>query len=184
MDIKAILKPAIILCIICAIITAALSITNVVTKDKIAELQFEAEQATARQIIEAEELVTLKYTFDDKEYTYYKAQNSEQVIGYVFKTSAKGYNGEVTVMTGIDTEGKIILVKILAAADETPGLGQNITKESFTSKFTGLVGTVGFTDDGSTDNAIDAVTGATYSSNAVANSVNTAVKIFNEIKEG
>ncbi len=184
MDIKAILKPAIILCIICAIITAALSITNAVTKDKIAELQYEAEQATARQIIEAEELVPLKYTLDNEECTYYKAQNSEQVIGYVFKTSAKGYNGEVTVMTGIDTEGKIILVKVLSAADETPGLGQNITKESFTDSFIGLIGTVGVTDDGSTDNTIDAVTGATYSSKAVTNSVNTAVKIFNEIKEG
>ena len=184
MDIKAILKPAIILCIICAIITAALSVTNAVTKDKIAQLEYEAEQATARQIIDADEFTSLKHAVDGKEYTYYKAQSSGEIEGYEFRTSAKGYNGEVTVMTGIDTEGKIILVKVLSAADETPGLGQNVPKESFTNAFTGLPGTVGVTDDGSTDNTIDAVTGATYSSKAVAKSVNLAVKIFNEIKEG
>ena len=184
MDIKAILRPAVILCIICAIITAALSVTNAVTKDKIAELALQAEQDAARQIIEAGDYALLKHTLGNKEYTYYKAQNGEETVGYIFKTAAKGYGGEVTVMTGIDPQGKIVLVKVLAAADETPGLGQNVTKQSFTDAFTGLVGTVGVTDDGSTDNTIDAVNGATYSSKAVTNSVNLAVEIFKEVKEG
>ena len=105
-------------------------------------------------------------------------------MGYVFKTKSKGYGGEVTVMTGIDTSGKIILVKVLDATSETPGLGQNVAKTEFSDSFTGLIGTVGVTDNGEADNTIDAVTGATYSSKAVTTSVNTAISIFNSIKEG
>ena len=34
-------------------------------------------------------------------------------------------------MTGIGLDGKIIAVEVLDASNETPGLGQNVTKKTF-----------------------------------------------------
>ena len=73
------------------------------------------------------------------------------------------------VMTAIDPELSIIGIKILDASGETPGLGQNVTKESFYGQFKGK------------GNKINAVTGASISSKAVTDAVNEAYKYASEI---
>ena len=67
---------------------------------------------------------------DGKDYTYYEGTASGDTIGYVFKTSAKGYGGDIDLMVGIDTSGKVTGVSILSIS-ETAGLGMNAKNESF-----------------------------------------------------
>ena len=96
----------------------------------------------------------------------------------IFVSQANGYGGVVSVMTAIDMNGNIISVEILAASDETPGLGQNVTKESFYSQYAGLKDNVTVVKGGAANkenNEINAVTGATISSKAVTTAVNQAL---------
>ena len=71
--------------------------------------------------------------------------------------------------------------------DETPGLGQKALDESFTGQYLKAIPENGFevTKNGATqDNQIDAIGGATITSNAVTNSVNQAITIFNTLTGG
>ena len=52
----------------------------------------------------------------------------------MFETEASGYGGAVSVMTGIDSEGSVTGVVILAH-EETPGLGANAEKEDFLQQY-------------------------------------------------
>ena len=133
-------------------------------------------------LIKADEFETI--SFNGKENFEFNAAKSKtgETLGYIFITSEKGYGGEVSVMTAIGTDGKIVNVAILDASGETPGLGQNLTKENFYSQFSGKSGATEVVKNGadSAKNEVNAVTGATISSRAVKNAVNKALSQYSE----
>mgnify|MGYP004554097749 CR=1 FL=1 len=91
---KDILKPALILFVICLVVTALLAGTNLLTKDKIAEQSaLEAEQSRKVVLSDAD-------SFEEAD-GYYIGKANNETVGYVFQTEAKGYGGAVKVMTGI-----------------------------------------------------------------------------------
>lgn len=101
--------------------------------------------------------------------------------GYVIKVSGKGYGGAVTIALGITNEGEVLGIQILDASNETPGLGQNSTKEDWNSQYIGMTAdkTLSVVKDGSgsKDNGtINSISGATITSNAVTRAVNVALK--------
>lgn len=105
--------------------------------------------------------------------------------GYVLKISGKGYGGDVVIALGITKEGEVIGVNIVDNSNETPGLGQNSSKEDWYSQYIGTKssdGTVQVTKTGESDK-IDAITGATITSNAVTRAVNVALKFVAEQAE-
>ena len=103
-------------------------------------------------------------------------------MGHIFTTSANGYGGAVKVMTGIGTDGKVIAIEVLDAADETPGLGQNAMKPSFWERFKGKSGQVKVVKSGAGEDEVQALTGATITSNAVKDAVNKALTAHKLIK--
>lgn len=176
--IKSIIITTVILTLICVISAAGLAFTNDLTAERVAGLAKKAEESAMTRIVAAEKYESATVTVNEVEHTYYKA-SGEGVNAYIFTNSANGYGGQVKVMTGIDFDGKIIAIEVLSAADETPGLGQNVAKLSFWEQFKNLSGetTVG--------GNVQAVTGATYSSKAVCECVNEALDLFDTItKEG
>lgn len=181
----AIIKPVVVLLAICIVIPLALSLTNKITVNRIAELEEKNQNEAMSQLIDAEnfqkkslEMVDVAEPFD-----YYVAENGGVVAGYIFVTSSKGYGGEVSVMTAVNTDGTVKSVAILDASNETPGLGQNITKESFYSRFEGKKFGITVKKNGavSENNEIDAWTGATISSTAVTNAVNQALDNYKAV---
>lgn len=173
---KEILKPIIVLLAICIVIPLALSLTNAITKDRIAELDAKTAKETMRALLKADSFEETVYE-GETVFIYNKALINGETIGYIFTNMSKGYGGDVKVMTAVDTTGKILGVAILDAANETPGLGQNVTKENFYSQFKDKSGEIFVKKNGadSSKMEIDAVTGATISSKAVANAVNEAL---------
>ncbi len=173
-----------ILFLICVVITFALAGTNYITQGKIAELEEKNQKGSMALVLAADDYKenTLEYT--DKNgvngtAVYYTAISSGKESGYIFTTSAKGYGGDINVMTGINKDGKIIAVKILSAADETPGLGGNVTKNSFYSQFANKTSDFELVKNSKTnDNQVIAVTGATISSTAVKTAVNNAFELY------
>lgn len=182
-----ILKPVAVLLAICIIIPLALSLANKITVNRIAELEKKNEAETMSGLISADSFNEKAIGLDgsENELTYYVAERGDTVLGYVFKTSAKGYGGEITVMTAVNTDGTVKAVAVSDASEETPGLGQNVTKESFYSQFTSLTGGISAVKNGAdySNNEINAVTGATISSKAVTRAVNEALENYNSVKE-
>lgn len=171
-----IFRPIAVLTAICLVVAILLSFTNLITKDTIANMELKASNDAMSVLISAE-----KYEKADVEGELYIAKNGEEVKGYIVKTVGRGYGGDVVIMTAISTDKKVMGVKILSAADETPGLGQNVTKENFYSQYIGKTENITVLKNGanSDKNEINAVTGATVSSKAVTGAVNKAFECLN-----
>ena len=181
--IKAVVMPAVILTLICIIAAGGLAVTNSITKDRIAQKELEDQKAAMSRIIPADGYISKKATLDGKEYEFYIAETGGQTIGYLFSVSNFGYGGQVKVMTGVDTSGKIAAVEVLSAGDETPGLGGNSLKESFWKEFIGKKGQLTVSKNASDSSEIQAITGATITSRSVVKSVNTALRLYEIAKE-
>lgn len=170
---KQIFIPAVSLFIICAVIAAALSLTDYVTKSTIEQAQKNAlTQSLRSSVPEAD-------SFEESEASgsvYYIAKKNGNTAAYVFETSAKGYGGDITVLTAIDNDGKILKVTVSDASGETTGIGSKVVSDDgFLSQFCG-----GDHPFSLGENA-DAITGATYSSRGVTEAVNSAAALFDNI---
>ena len=80
---------------------------------------------------------------------------------------------------GIQNDGTVNGYSVTSIA-ETPGLGMKVQEESFYSQFAGkLVDTFNVVKNPpAADNEIEAISGATISSKAMANGVNAALTYF------
>ena len=175
---KEILVPTLTLFLIALCATLFLALVNNMTADRIAAATAAAE-AEARQSVFAE-----ADNFVQKN-NYYEATDKDgNVIGYVFNTAAKGYGGDVPVTVGIDASGTITGIVPGDLSNETPGLGQNASNESFLSQFPGKSGTLTVVKNAPGDNEIQAMTSATITTNAVVSAVNQAIDQYNEITGG
>ena len=109
--------------------------------------------------------------------------SGSNIMGYVITvTNNEGYGGEIQFAVGIPNDGTVNGVSILSIS-ETAGLGMKAKEESFLSQFAGkIVEKFTYTKDGATaDYEIDAISGATITTNAMTNGVNTAIYSFNYI---
>ena len=183
---KEIIVPAVSLFLICVVVTALLALTNAVTAPKIAALAVEPQDASKKQVLSSaasfsEEKQVEK---DGVSYTYYDGLASDgSVMGYVFVTSAKGYGGDISVMVGVLGDGTVAGVNILSI-NETAGLGMNAKNQSFLDQFLGKSGEIGVAKNNPSDTEIQALTGATITSSAMATAVNTALSLYAEIGGG
>ena len=97
-------------------------------------------------------------------------------VGYVVNSlSNDSYGGAVKISVGFDADGTITGVGIREIND-TPGLGLKAKDAKFKDQYIGKnVESLAVTKTGaSADNEIDAISGATVTSNAVTNAVNAA----------
>ena len=109
-------------------------------------------------------------------------------IGYVIETSSYGYAGPITVLVGVNKDGKVTGI-VVRDMEETPGLGAKVlTDADFLAQFLNKTGSFaigtagadafsGATGEEATGEEIyvDGITGATVSSKAIARCVNSAV---------
>lgn len=176
---KEIVKPAVLLFAICLVVTALLAGTNLLTADAIARQAVETAENTRKVVLPAAE------TFTEGD-GFYTGEAGGNAVGYVFETEAKGYGGTIKVMTGIDSTGTVTGVAILSHS-ETPGLGANAEKPSFTDGYKQPAPESGITlvkNKAAGDGEIEAMTGATITSRAVTNAVNEAISLYHTVKGG
>ena len=162
------------LLLITAIVAAALAGVNMVTAPIIAELNAAKTQAAINAVLpgsgdaidftgaDATGLVT----------NVYKSDN-----GYAVQVAPAGFDGTIDMMVGIDNDGKIIGISIISHT-ETAGLGavaaaKTSAGENFRGQFVGQSGSVGTAKRGT--GTLDAITGATITSEAVCVGVNAAL---------
>ena len=100
-------------------------------------------------------------------------------LGYVLTvTSHEGYGGDITFTMGIKNDGTLNGISILSIS-ETAGLGMKaeaVLKPQFANK---NVSSFAYTKTGAVnENQIDAISGATITTNAVTNAVNGGLYYF------
>lgn len=108
--------------------------------------------------------------------------SSKAVNGYVIAaTSPNGYGGDIQVAVGITADGKITGFDVVSNS-ETAGLGSKCTDPEFKGQFAGKTATIlEYSKTGaSADNEIDAISGATITTNAVTEATNSAIVFYQE----
>lgn len=144
------------------------------------DIPYEDEQATVNKLFE-ERLETV----ESDDMTYYIYKNQGDVEGYAFPLSGNGLWGSISGYIALTPDFETLLGIDFVAHSETPGLGGRIDEEWYKDQFRTL--------DASGDppvvyrpaagGNIDAITGATLTSNSVSAIVNnfmTEIKIFAE----
>jgi electron transport complex protein RnfG len=98
------------------------------------------------------------------------------VVGKTVSSSRRGYGGEVAVIVGVDLKGAVVSVKALSHK-ETPGLGTKALTPEYLAQYAGKkADKIKLKKDAPSVGAIDAVTGATITSRAVAAAVGDALQ--------
>lgn len=183
---KDIFVPTISLFLICLVVAALLAGTNELTKGPIAQIQAEAEAEAMLSVCPHAETFSGAEGMEIEVYQGFDAKGS--LVGYAIPSVAKGYGGDIEIMVGIDLDGQVTGVEILTC-EETPGLGANCTKKEFTDMYKQQIpssGEFSVVKDGTGGEGgrIDALTGATITSNAVTQAVNQAVAVYNTLEGG
>ena len=165
-----VLRLALTLLAITAVVAAALAGVNSITAPAIADLNAQKTQEAIQLVLPGggEEV---DFPAADLVAKVYKGEN-----GYAVQTTPGGFDNTITMMVGVDNQGKVLGISIIKHT-ETAGLGAVAAAgtpagENFRGQFVGASGSVSVTKDGGT---MDAITGATITSRAICVGVNAAL---------
>lgn len=180
-----ILKPAVALLLIAGIASALLGFVNGITTEPIAKAAEQAKSESMKAVCPDASAFgeTVQVDREDTEVTDYTPalDASGETMGYAISVTTTGFSSGLKLMYGIDKEGTIIGMSVVDCSNETPGLGANAPNQDF-----GIIGKQGGSLAVAKDGGeVNAITGATITSRAVANAANTAANFFNdEIAKG
>ena len=107
------------------------------------------------------------------------------VLGYVMTvTTSEGYGGDITVSMGVRNDGTLNGIEILSIS-ETAGLGMKADTDDFKGRFSNKkVAQFNYTKSGATaEYEIDALSGATITTNAMVNAVNAGLSYAKSLSE-
>lgn len=198
-----IVKNTLILTSITVISGLLLGIVYDITKEPIAEAQENTKQEAFRSVLAdassfetvedfdaSEALSLLKengYTSDEITEIAEGIDGSGETIGYVINVmSHEAYDGDLEVSVGIAADGTVTGIE-MPSISETAGLGMKADEADFKDQFKDKkVEKFSYTKSGeSGDDKIDAISGATITTNAVTNAVDSALIYFqNELGGG
>lgn len=109
--------------------------------------------------------------------SFYQIKNAKgEVIGTLlysmpYTESVKGYNGNTPLLIALNAEGRIKTV-VQLPNKETPRFAERVVAAGLYQAWDGL------TVDEALDKQVDAVTGATYTSNGVKNTLNVRLQEY------
>lgn len=193
-EIRAMLKDAGIIVAITLIAGLVLGGVYQLTKEPIAEQErIKKEKACLEVYAEAVSFVEMEgfdaeaaasvlaadYPSQDIDEVMGAADASGNIVGYVLTvTSHEGYGGDIQFTMGVTNEGLLNGISILSIS-ETAGLGmraEEVLKPQFAGK---SAEKYEYTKTGAvSENQIDAISGATITTNAVVNGVNAGLYYF------
>ncbi|WP_319774207.1 FMN-binding protein [Breoghania sp.] len=126
-----------------------------------------------------------------KTYSVYEARYAGELRGWVVKTKGQGYADAIELLVGLSPDLKSLTGLFVLDQKETPGLGNKIVTMDWRGQFIGAPTSrslVVVKSGAKQPGEIDAVTGATISSNSVTAMINTAIgdlrKPLTEMEKG
>jgi len=175
---KEYILPVVILLIICLVVSGALAFSNNLTKPVIAAAAAGRADAARKSIIpdaDGFELLDMESLHNESQWPrriteVYRTTNN---TGFIFMITSSGYGGDIKLICGIDNNGKILNTTVLAQS-ETQGLGTKIFAEGHSGQYRGK------DEDGI--EGVEAVSGATITSNAFKNGIRDAFAAFEIVR--
>ena len=115
----------------------------------------------------------------------YRGINNGETVGITVSMVITGYSAGLNITVGIQNDGTVAGVDI-GSHSETPGLGAKADDPDYLSQYTGITPPVNIVKtEPSNPSDVQAVTGATITSKAVADAVGLAAEFYNQyMKEG
>jgi electron transport complex protein RnfG len=168
--VRATIKLALILFVVCGLAAGALAFVNAATKERIAAFVLE-EQLQARKAVfpEAQEFA------ETEPGIRWEALREGQPVGSVVRVSTQGYSGPIVIMVGIGAGGVLTGARVISQS-ETPGLGAKILDDAFLGQYQGKAApAIALRKDDPADGQIDAIAAATISSRAVTRGIRAAL---------
>lgn len=197
-----IFKNTLVLTVITLVAGTLLGLVYEVTKAPIAAAQENAKQEAYKKVLsdaasfeayadfdEDEAQEALKeggYESDDITEVAVAKDKGGEDMGYVVTvTSHEGYGGDIQISVGILSDGTVKGIEMLSIS-ETAGLGMKADEQSFKDQFKDKqVEKFSYTKSGEKgDDKIDALSGATITTNAVTNAVDSALVYFQSVLGG
>lgn len=195
-----ILKNVVVLLAVTFVSVLLLAVVNQVTARPIALAEIEARNAVYQMVFEDAKNFSEIKNLDKLIEEHSKKSSSvctindamtaldenSQEIGFVIAaTSPNGYGGDIQIAVGITNNGVITDFSVVSHS-ETAGLGSNATKPEFSSQFSGKPAQeLEYTKTGAKEeNQIDAISGATITTNAVTQATNAAIEFYNNVLKG
>lgn len=199
---KELIKNALILCAITLVSGLLLGTVYEITKEPRAKQEEKTKQKSYKTVFKDADTFEA-YELDSEEITEYLEEKDiapssayineivtaldkkESILGYVITvTDKEGYGGDITFTVGIQNDGTINGISIMTIS-ETAGLGMKAKEKKFTDNFVDkkVDSFVAVKTGASADNEVDAISGATITTNAVVGGVNAAIECFNYITE-
>lgn len=168
-----------------------------ITKNPIQEQKVKAEKAAYQKVfsdatgfisIGEEELIQGNQLLQENGYTSVveaasRAEKDSELLGYVMKiTTPEGYGGDITISMGLRKDGTVTGVEMLSIS-ETAGLGMKAKEPAFRNQYNDKqVEEFEVTKIGeSGEQMIDAISGATITSKAVTDAVNTGIAFYKQM---
>ena len=169
--------------LICAISSSLLAVANHVTADRIAAVKQQALVDSMREVLPVFDNSPVHDVLDIEhpglgQVRVYRARQCGTLKAVAFAwVSRVGYSGDIKLLLGVDTLGRLTGLTVLEHS-ETPGLGAKIIAPGFLAQFKGrsLSNTRWAVTSDNGD--IDAITGATISSRAMADAVKDGLEFF------
>jgi electron transport complex protein RnfG len=188
MNVAEVIKTGLILFLITAISAALLAVVNAKTAPIIEENNKETEKNALYSVMpEAlggfEEVSLPEGSASELTKAYVALDEDKNIIGVCAITETTGYDVGIQTVTGVDLDLTVTGVEIISM-NETPGLGAKAKEESFRSMYVGKSGTVGVSKASADEHNIQAISGATKTSNGVTKGVNIALETAERILEG
>ncbi|MCG5515034.1 MULTISPECIES: electron transport complex subunit RsxG [unclassified Ectothiorhodospira] len=171
--------------------SAVLVITDMQTRDTIAERQAEDFRQTLEQVLPAalhdnqpqQDTYQLQRA-DGRTLEVYRARQEGRVSAVAFQMTGRGYAGPIDILMGVDADGEVLGVRVLRHK-ETPGLGDKIevARDPWILSFGGLSLGEPPREDWAVkkDGGIfDQFTGATITPRVVVNAVRDGLEVFEQ----
>ena len=183
-DVKTILKLSVTLLLISAFVAGALAGVNAITKDRIAAILENKIQSALEEVLPgAVNLTEVEFTDESGIVkTVYAPSADSPVQGYAVEVAPAGFGGSITMMVGVDENGKVASISVVSHT-ETASLGavaadKGSAGTAFREQFKGQSAGM------SVGKEIDSITGATITSKAVTNGVNAALAAVEKLMQG
>lgn len=171
------------LLVITAVSGGVLGLVYGMTKDSIAKVEQKKNEKAIAEVLNTGTKIA-SFSIDTIDGLVYNLayDNANQLIGAAIKTfSGKGFSGKIELMVGVLQDGSINRVSVLSQS-ETPGLGANMTNESFKGQFSGKHPDRFKLQVKKDGGDVDAITAATITSRAFSEAVQAACVGFESHK--
>ena len=194
MNIGEIVKVGVILFVITAVLAGLLAFVNAKTAPLIEQNALIAEQEAMKTVmpdavsfkeVEITEEIAAVATESGGEISkaFIALDDSGEEIGACVITVTTGYDVGIQTVTGVSKDLIVTGVDIISM-NETPGLGANADKPEFRAQYEGKSGEVKVVKTAAGDDSIQAIAGATKTSNGVTKGVNIALRTAEILLEG